>query len=71
MDKFSKGRPGGARSGGGGMSSKSKFDERSNVLASIMTEPLPNHTNQNQITWKNITALKFDYASNILIILLF
>ena len=48
MDKFSKGRPGGSRAGGGGKSSKSKFDERSNVWQSFMTESLPKVTNQNQ-----------------------
>lgn len=62
MDKFSKGRPGGSRAGGGGKSSKSKFDERSNVWQSFMTESLPNVTNQNQIRWKNITLINFDYA---------
>ena len=35
MDKFSKGRPGGARSGGGGMSSKSKFDERKQCFGKL------------------------------------
>ena len=59
MDKFSKGRPGGSRSGGGGMSSKSKFDERSKIWQSFMTESLPNVANQNQIRWKNITLLNF------------
>ena len=62
MDKFSKGRPGGSRAGGGGKSSKSKFDERRNFWQRVMTESVPNVTNQNQIKWKNITLLNFDYA---------
>ena len=54
MDKFSKGRPGGSRAGGGGKSSKSKLDERRNFWQRVMTESVPNVTNQNQIKWKNI-----------------